>query len=941
VVTVVVVGNVYATVRAAIEHEVAIHWLGAADVSIHPIGAHWASLPESLAGPIADMASVQHVSVRLKRKIHSFGPLQRDASPAALPVDAIGIDPKTAGAFVSFDRLTGRTLEPGESGKAVVERALADAMGVGLGEAFTLIDRESGGRRDLEIVGLFDGHRIGEIQSPYVYLALADLQSVVKEPAAVSSIDIVLKPEARGALDEAEARLKRVIDKARLGPRCRIVTAKFREMLLGEARRVTDLSLMLVAFVAMLTSFFIILTTMTISLFERTTSLGVMRCIGATRRQMAAMLLAELLPLGVMGTALGVVAGVGLTRFLGGLLREFGGDLIIFPHGIVLACAGGVGTTLLTTLLLIVKIMRVVPLAAIRPHARPPKTSPLYVSGVIGIGLIFIHEWMMTLPDQTRWLTMSFAGAATTSLYLGYILLTPTLVVLCGPPISRLVAPLLGIRSRLAGDQFSKSPWRNTGVCWMLVVGLSLIVYLSIAGETLLKIWNFADRLPQGFIWTNEYVASDQVEAVLNHPAIIEPTYAVDVDCKIRIPHADQPRRSDSLLKSFLAALTRPVFVGCDARRLASMVQIDFEEGNYDDAMAKLDRGGYVLLPVQTAANHGLHLGDSVLVAINDREEAFEVAGVVQAPILDLTVTAMQASSYLQFAAANVLIGTRKDLKDRFDLDVVSMAMFDLEFPPTRPPEAFYSESAVAPALAAENLDQWITKLPYHQEEYARVRAELNGAGADGPPDAHSYYYTVPFFKRAILAMRRAGWQWTQKTPEERWYVFRERFLLSTLAERIGRPDARTGSLRRLKQLGDQTIRKATAALTWLPSIILVVAAIGIGNLMMVSVQIRARQIAMLRAIGAIKSQIIRLILVEAASLGIVGGLCGVALGVHLAVTDNRVTASLMGVDAAIAIPYARLVLGILLTLGICLTAGLLPARRAARNDVVTALQAF
>ena len=54
-------------------------------------------------------------------------------------------------------------------------------------------------------------------------------------------------------------------------------------------------------------------------------------------------------------------------------------------------------------------------------------------------------------------------------------------------------------------------------------------------------------------------------------------------------------------------------------------------------------------------------------------------------------------------------------------------------------------------------------------------------------------------------------------------------------------------------------------------SIILVVAAIGIGNLMMVSVHMRTRQIAVLRAVGAVKSQIIRLILAEAATLGLLG----------------------------------------------------------------------
>jgi putative ABC transport system permease protein len=118
-----------------------------------------------------------------------------------------------------------------------------------------------------------------------------------------------------------------------------------------------------------------------------------------------------------------------------------------------------------------------------------------------------------------------------------------------------------------------------------------------------------------------------------------------------------------------------------------------------------------------------------------------------------------------------------------------------------------------------------------------------------------------------------------------------------------------------------------------------VVAAIGVGNLMMVSVQIRSRQIAVLRSIGAVKSQIIRLVLAEAIALGLLGSVIGMALGAHLALSDNRITGALMGFQPEIVIPIGTVTLGIALTLMVCLGAGIIPARYAARNNIIAAMQ--
>jgi putative ABC transport system permease protein len=100
----------------------------------------------------------------------------------------------------------------------------------------------------------------------------------------------------------------------------------------------------------------------------------------------------------------------------------------------------------------------------------------------------------------------------------------------------------------------------------------------------------------------------------------------------------------------------------------------------------------------------------------------------------------------------------------------------------------------------------------------------------------------------------------------------------------------------------------------------------------------RTREIGVLRAIGADRGQIVRMIIGESlllAALGIAGGLiAGVGLG--YAIVGSL---SLAGLPFGYAFPLD----GMLLTIGVgvafALLAALLPARRAARLDIVAALR--
>jgi ABC-type lipoprotein release transport system permease subunit len=940
--SVVLITSFYETGRQAVEEEVVRRWFGNAHLTVHPPGAHWGGFDASLAGRVAQLPNVRHVTVRLKRRARLIRAEQAGqlAQNVWMLVDAIGIEPQTQSHFHTPSDVEGRTIRPGELGVAVIERRLAQFDSAELGDEVYLTPRRGGKPFKLQVVGIYASEDVAGFQRPSVYMAIDDAREFANEPSAGTAIDIMLEDSSPAALAAAQTGLEQLIAESDKRYQYQVESAAGCQQLLVEADRVTRVLLMLAAFVALLTSFFIILTTMSISIFERRTQFGVMRCIGLSRAQLAGLLFIELLPLGLFGTAAGLVLGVAVAR----LAPHWAGvpvTIRLSSWGISLAAASGIITTLASASILVLQVGRVTPLTAVRPHAVPARRSYAFVAAAAGTMLLLGHEGIIRLADQTRWINPLFSGIGVGTLYLGYVLMAPAVVVLTGPLIARVVGPLLGLRARLVLDQFGKAPWRSGGVCWVLMVGLSLIVYMGIGSEAIFAVWDIPARLPETFVWSRKYVPYEAVERARNLPGVGDSTIVADVDCEISQPD-DAPRSAThALMRKFWHMLARPVFVAGEAAELLDMVKVSVLEGSLAQAKEKLLRGGYVLIPVQTSRVKNLHLGDRITITIHERTADFEIAGVIQSPALDLTATAFQAHSYMQFAAASVVLGTRRDLKEKFELDVASLILCDLDLSAVKPPPDFHLQRL--PEVTdnrglAQALLRWGKHLPEESESLARIGPQLetwleSGEGAALPTDV------VDPLSRFAKAVQKVHWWSDRVSPEVGWAMLRETLVLQRMAQTMNRPEATVGSLRRAKAFFDKAMHRALGVVTYLPSIAFTVAVIGIANLMMVSVHLRSRQIAVLRAVGAFKSQIVRLVLAEAVSLGVLGSVMGVALGIHEAYSDNRVSGELIGFYPEFIIPVGTVAVAVVITILTCLLAGILPARYAARENIIAAMQ--
>jgi putative ABC transport system permease protein len=133
------------------------------------------------------------------------------------------------------------------------------------------------------------------------------------------------------------------------------------------------------------------------------------------------------------------------------------------------------------------------------------------------------------------------------------------------------------------------------------------------------------------------------------------------------------------------------------------------------------------------------------------------------------------------------------------------------------------------------------------------------------------------------------------------------------------------------------------AVLGGIGGIALAVAAVGVVNTMIMAILERTREIGVMRAVGAKRGTVSLLFTFEAALLGFMGGVIGLAVGYALVLIANPlINNQLKGngiVSRNIITLPPWLIIGVIaITTLIGLLAGLYPARRAARLDPVEAL---
>ncbi|HEX6678023.1 MAG TPA: FtsX-like permease family protein [Actinomycetes bacterium] len=241
--------------------------------------------------------------------------------------------------------------------------------------------------------------------------------------------------------------------------------------------------LLVFAAIALFVAMFSIANTFSIIVAQRTRESALLRAIGASRRQVLAAVVLEALAVGLLASAAGLAAGLGIASGLKALFAGFGfplptSGLVFKANNAAISMAVGVGVTLLAGALPALRASRVAPLAALREVAgeRGVSVRRAVVGGALAAAGVAVVV-AAVLPGGDAVTRLTAAGAVLTMagvVVLGAVVARPA-SRLIGAPLPR----LRGVTGELARQNAMRNPRRTAGAAVALLVGIAVVTLFT------------------------------------------------------------------------------------------------------------------------------------------------------------------------------------------------------------------------------------------------------------------------------------------------------------------------------------------------------------------------------------------------------------------------------------------------------------------------------
>ena len=238
------------------------------------------------------------------------------------------------------------------------------------------------------------------------------------------------------------------------------------------------------ALIAIFVACLVIANIFTILIAQRAREMALLRCVGASRKQIFGSVLAEASVVGVVASAIGVLAGLGVTAAGLALAVRFDWglpDVGVHPNltAVLAPFVVGAVATVLAGIVPARRATRVAPLAALRPvDSAPARSKAGVVRVVLGILLLAGGALLLAAGASRHEVLVGVAGGLLS--FLGVLVLGAVVV----PALVRLIGALParggGVPARLAVANATRNPRRTAATTWALLMGGTLISLTSV-----------------------------------------------------------------------------------------------------------------------------------------------------------------------------------------------------------------------------------------------------------------------------------------------------------------------------------------------------------------------------------------------------------------------------------------------------------------------------
>ncbi|MFF3740330.1 ABC transporter permease [Streptomyces sp. NPDC002566] len=495
---------------------------------------------------------------------------------------------------------------PQGPGQIMVDADTADHHGLKLGDELGVITAVGTHTSKISGIAAFEVTNPGA--AVFYYDTRTAQQTLVGKPGVFTNVSVTA---AAGVSDD---QLKKDVAAA-IGGQYKVQTAKeaadANRKDVGEFLNVMKYAMLGFAGIAFLVGIFLIINTFSMLVAQRTREIGLMRAIGSSRKQVNRSVLAEALLLGVVGSILGVGAGVGIAVGLMKLMGMTGmnlstDDLTVAWTTPVVGIALGVIVTVLAAYLPARRAGKVSPMAALRDVGAPADAKSGRIRAVVGAVLT-------AGGGLCLYLATAAAKASEGSLWLGLgVVLTLIGFVVIGPLLASGVVRVLGAMllrvfgpvGRMAERNALRNPRRTGATGAALMIGLALVACLSVVGSSMVA--SATDQLDKtvgtDFIIQNDrgqLITPQAVQAVKAAPGLERVTEYKILDVDLKTPDGTTAK------KETLNAADPSYAKDLNVETVAG----DLADAYKPDSMSVFE--GF-------AEDHGLKLGSKVDVAFKD-----------------------------------------------------------------------------------------------------------------------------------------------------------------------------------------------------------------------------------------------------------------------------------------------------------------------------------
>jgi putative ABC transport system permease protein len=262
--------------------------------------------------------------------------------------------------------------------------------------------------------------------------------------------------------------------------------------------------------IALFVGAFVIFNTISITVAQRARELATLRTLGASRRQVLGSVVLETLVIGVLASAIGMLAGLGIAKGLDALFAALGADLpkagtVLAGRTVAISMVTGTLVTLLAGLFPAIRATRVPPISAVRegavlPESRFAPARPYIAGATIVLGLAAISDGVFAGGSASA--VLAPMGAGTLLLFVGVAMISSHLVRPLAALVGRPARSLGGSAGRLAAQNAVRNPGRTASTAAALMIGLALVTFVATVGAGLRSA--FADSL-------NEQIRADDI----------------------------------------------------------------------------------------------------------------------------------------------------------------------------------------------------------------------------------------------------------------------------------------------------------------------------------------------------------------------------------------------------------------------------------------------